>query len=924
MGANMADRQKLLTALRNAHNAGDTEAATRIAGMLKSSPEAPQAPQGATPPATTPTTPTAPQQPVQSDSNGFTDTLQSMGRIAAGTIPAIANVGVGIGNSVLSAADWATGDNLINYRIPEAGYGDSEVSKEYLTPQGTGEKVVASIPSYMLGGELVAPAKAAANAGRVTKFATSVLNQLPGSIIGDLSEHNQGDLSATGIAVNSVLPAAIEGVAKPVISYARQALPEMVGGYSQAQKAANVVNPELLEKVYQGGNQEAQQTFRTATTDANGNTTLLPSQVFNPEMGSNYIGAESRDMLRGENSVYNQRLAQQQTGEGLQQAVADTDRGKTLKSSAQDITEQFKKQASDLYNSSKTDAQSILDSKRIKTLKFPNTKNVAAEHMANYEKLGIGLNAETRRTLNQFQKSKITNINELDAWKRGLNEKAAKAYKNGDHTSSQALRDVVNSLRGEADNLISRIDPAAGSIYRDADTYFSHSVGDFGTGKKSVLGKMAANESESKAANVLVGTSPQAVERATNAGEALTDALNSGSLNDAAKLSLDFSGALGSATRSEAVRVGSTGANFSPTKFANRLNQLNPQAQVASDLSALVGGTDEVAVNNALADAVGLTRNKAKNVGRVTNFLASEAGKLTGTAIGGALGTTIGGGVGAGIGAGIGNRVAKVIGEGALDRLTGTAGRSDKFINYITDTGNYQGIKNAIGATDYAGNAIAQTAGALGQSTYSNLNNPTAQPQYVPQAPIEAPVTRSTPTSTQPNPVTATEPQQRAQSVTARSTGTSDFDHKTTRLYKALAHAETGGLNDRFIRTKAAESGTSTAYGAAQLTVTTAKDFYQRHSDMFNDQEKDYLHKFFDQGERFKRAAKNDPVYGYGGTGTLNGKEDRKLYSRVVRKMLQQMIKDNGGSLDKTVKQWRGNNKDSAYFAKVLSAYKSA
>lgn len=158
------------------------------------------------------------------------------------------------------------------------------------------------------------------------------------------------------------------------------------------------------------------------------------------------------------------------------------------------------------------------------------------------------------------------------------------------------------------------------------------------------------------------------------------------------------------------------------------------------------------------------------------------------------------------------------------------------------------------------------------------------------------------------------------QSVTEGST----FEPKVTKLYKALAHAETGGLQDRFIRTKTAEAGTSTAYGAAQLTVTTAKDFYKRHSDIFTPDEKDYLHRFFEQGEQMKHAPKNDPVYGYGGSGTLDGKADRKLYANVVRKMLNQMIKDNGGSLDKTVKQWRGNNNDHAYFTKVRDAYKEA
>lgn len=889
-------------------------------------PQQPQeAPQGATPtqPTTTPDTTT--QEAVQEPTGVIMNTLKGSSRIAAGAVSDVANIGVGIGNAVLSAADWATGDDLINYRIPEAGYGDSQVAQEYLTPQTTGEKIVASLPSYMIGGEVVAPIRAAENAGRVSRLATSAVNQLPAAITGELSESNQGNLSAGNIAINTALPVGVEAIARPVAGAVRSVLPEALGGLSKAEKAANVVNPELLEKVYQGGNQEAQQTFRTATTDAQGNTNLLPSQVFNSQAGSKYIGAESRDMLRGENSIYNQRLADQQTGQGLQKAVADADRGKTLQSSAQDITQQFKQQSDDLYNTSFQKIQDILDTKRIKTLKFPNTKSVAMDYLAKHQKLGVGLNAETRRTLQNFQKSKITSMDDLDEWKQSLNEQAGNAYRNGHHKSSRALRDVVNSLRGEADNIISRIDPTAGSIYRDADSYFSQSVGDFGTGKKSVLGKIAAEANPDTAGNLLVGgTNLKALSdsafRANQSGEALTDALNSGSLNDAAKLSLDFSGALGTATRNEALRVGSTGANFSPTRFANRLNLLQPQAQVATDLSSLVGGADESAVNNALADAVGLTRNKARNVNRVTNALSSKIGEGVTSLLTGAVGLSHAGFAGAYLGKQAGGAVSKAIGEGALDRLAGTAGRSDNLINYITDTGNYQAIKNAIGATDYTSKAIAQTAGDLSQSAYSNLSNGNEQPQYA----LEATTINSKPFSTQPNPSTAQEPVQRTQSVIGGSTGTNEFEPKTTRLYKALAHAETGGLNDRFIRTKAAESGVSTAYGAAQLTTSTAKDFYKNHRDLFNDQETDYLHRFFKQGERFKHANNNDPVYGYGGTGTLNSKEDRKLYARVVRKMLQQMIKDNGGSLDKTVKQWRGNNNDHGYFAKVLSAYKSS
>lgn len=130
----MADRQTMMNALRNAHNAGDTEAATRIAGMIKNLPQeqptVPQeAPQGATP---------TPTEPSLLDEAG--DVLGGVGRITAGAVRGLANVGVGMGNAVLSAADYGAeklGGN-IDYRIPEAGYGSYD---EALAPKGTYEQV---------------------------------------------------------------------------------------------------------------------------------------------------------------------------------------------------------------------------------------------------------------------------------------------------------------------------------------------------------------------------------------------------------------------------------------------------------------------------------------------------------------------------------------------------------------------------------------------------------------------------------------------------------------------------------------------------------------------------------------------------------------------------------------------------------------
>lgn len=918
----MADRQTLLTALRNAHNAGDTQAATRIAGMIKALPsqDAQEAPQGATP--ANPTQPTAEPESLTQDA---TDTLKSMSRIGAGAVSDIANIGVGAVNAVKSAGAWAgkelgLGDGTYT-PMESAGYGNSEFANEYLNPQGTGENIVASIPSYMVGGEIAAPIKAAEGAGRIARAGTALARNYMGADLGVLAEHNQGNDEGvlSDLAMNTVLPAAVERVGGAAVRGVRNVLPEGYGGYSVAQKAAKVANPEYVGKVLQSGDTEAQQAFRTATTDANGNSIVLPSQAFNNEAGNKYIAAESRDMLRGDNSQYNARLAQQQTGEGITQAVADTSKGGTLKESAGDITEQFKKQSSKLYNDSKAQAQDILNSRYVTEMHMNNTKDLAAQHLAEDASVGhVNLNAETRRTLGQLQKTKFDSIDTLDKWKRTLNDKASKAYRNGDYQSSSVLREVSNNLRGEADATINNIDPAAGSIYRDADRYFSESVGDFGSGKKSVLGKMADTDNPAAVDRMLVGKGFNAKFNTANIGDALQNAINKGSLDDADQLAINFGQSLGSTTRQTALDEATTGANFSPTKFANTLNRLKKQTGVASRFSP-----NEQALNDALLDAVQMTRNKARNVSRVTNMLGNKVGASVGAGIGGATGAALGSifgpiGTAAGTSAGglIGGVVTDAIGKGLFDRLTGTLGRGNKYINFLSDPANAQKVSDILanqGGLNAPIEAIKNAVDALTQSTasnYSSISDNSVQPAPIANvAPIEPDYTP--------------EPVQHAQ-VAKVTSNADNFDSKTTRLYKALAHAETGGLDNRFIRTKAAESGVSTAYGAAQLTTNTLKDFYQRHPNLFNAVERDYINRFIEQGNQMKRADKNDPVYGYGGTGVLGGKQDRKLYANVVRKMLQQMIKDNGGSLDKTVMQWRGNKNDHAYFSKVREAFRSA
>ncbi|EEC0939250.1 hypothetical protein UM48_004710 [Salmonella enterica subsp. enterica] len=941
----MAD---LMTALRNAHNAGDTEAATRIAAMIKNQQQQPQeaapaAPQqaqtlpNANPQPTASEAPTEPQSALERGFNYVGEVAATGGRLIAGGVADVANVGVGalnlIGQGVQSASNAITGENGQYQPIAPAGYGELD---QYLMPRGTGEQIAASIPSYMVGGEVVAPIKAAENAGRIARVATSLANQLPAALTGALSENNQGDAGAVAksTALNAVAGATLEKVGGAAVDKVRNLLPESLGGFSQAQKAANVVNEDYLSRVLQGGNEEAQNTFRAATTDEAGNSILTPSQVFNTDQGAKFIRAEQRDLTRGTGSQYAERQAAQKEGQSLLEAAQNTisptgDVG-GLQAAAQDTTQAFKDRASTLYNESKASAQQILDAAPVKitNLKMPETKTIAQQHLdANAATGNINLNAETRRTLTKFNQAEVNSIESADKWKRTLNEKAQKAYRNGDYTSYQALKDVGNSFKNEMDSTISTIDPQAGKLWKDADSFYSASVGDFGD--KSVLGKIAGKENPDLAANALVRG--QNAEFNTNQiVDAMRDAVNRGDIATAQQLSQQLGQGLGEATRGEAIRAATTGENFSPTKFANTLSRLEPQAQAANDLAAIGGAVnDQAALNSALQDVIRTQRDKA-TVSMGATPLAAE---LASRGIGGAFGLAHGGVLGAMAGNTIGGKVAAKVNQGLLDRLAGTVKRGNEYIDYLSNPENAQAVADVLaqrGAT--FDNATAKEVkgiidnirrGAVGsmleqsaqpQPTEPNPILPTLPSQPATQA--EAPAT--VPSATGANVANGNEPEQVAQA--ARKPIGSD---KAIDLYKSLSSAETGGLDNRFIRTKAAEAGPSTAYGPAQITYTLAKDFASNHPELFTEKERDYLDRFVAQGKKMLKADAKDPVYGYGGVGELHSKADQRLYAHVAVKMLDYMIKDNNGSLDQTVKRWRGAD-DKRYFEKVRGAYTEA
>lgn len=937
----MADRSQLMNALRNAHNAGDEEGARRIAAMIQNQPQeaAPAAPQqaqavpNANPQPTASEPATEPQSALERGFNMVGDVAATGGRLIAGGVADVANVGIGalnlVGQGVQSVSNAVTGENAQYQPIAPAGYGELD---QYLMPRGTGEEIAASIPSYMVGGEVVAPIKAAENAGRVVSTVTRLANQLPAALTGALAENNQGDAGevAKSTAFNALAGATLEKVGGAAINKVRSILPESMGGFSQAQKAADVANPDFIQRVLQGGNEDAQATFRAATTDEAGNSILTPSQVFNTDQGAKFVRAEQRDLSRGTGSQYQQRLDAQKQGDSLLQAAQETVTPTgSLQQAAQDTTQAFKDRASTLYNESKASAQQILDDAPVKitNLKMPETKTIAQQHLdANSATGNINLNAETRRTLTQFNKAEVNSIETADKWKRTLNEKAQKAYRNGDYTSYNALKEVSTTFKNEMDSTISGIDSKAGALWRDADSFYSASVGDFGD--KSVLGKIAGKENPDIAANALI-RGQNAEFNTDQIVTAMRDAVNRGDIATAQQLSQQLGQGLGEATRGEAIRAATTGENFSATKFANTLSRLEPQAQAANDLAAIGGAVnDQAAINTALQDVIRTQRTRAE-VPQTNDIVAQLAGRATG----GGLGSLIGGPAGAVIGQEVGGRVTASVSQGLLDRLAGTVKRGNEYIDYLSNPENAQAVADVLaqrGAT--LENATAQEVkgiidnirrGAVGSMLeQSTQTEPQEANPNLPTLPNTKSVTNaqsiSQPATQAAAPVTTPEPEQKAQSARKRIGSDKAID-----LYKSLASAETGGLSNRYIRTKAAEAGPSTAYGPAQITYTLAKDFAKRHPDLFNKQERAYLDRFIAQGKKMLKADASDPVYGYGGVGELHSKEDQRLYARVAVKMLDQMIEDNNGSLDATVKKWRGAD-DKRYFEKVRGAYTEA
>ncbi|EKE9051055.1 hypothetical protein OXE08_004522 [Salmonella enterica] len=856
----------------------------------------------------------APAQPQQQEQPSIASQIGQgvleSGRAIAGGVSGLANVGVGlyntVGREVQDFSNYVTGENAQFSPMPAAGYGDLD---KYVQPQTTAGKVIADVIPYVAGGEIAAPIKAAEGAGMIARVGTSFARNFEATLPSTLSKYNQGNGSDDAVldqVVNTLAGSGFE-LAGKAVQGARKILPEWMGGISTAEQAANSVAPEHLNRVTQGGNQEAQQVYKTATTDEAGNTILNPSQVLDPNsgLGRSAIAQEQANIARNSGSTQAQNIAAQQSGESISRAVDNAAPQGDLQQAASDVVGAIKERSKQLYTESKANAQKILDNYPLKIteLKLPDSKNIAQQHLdANAASGDIKLTTDARKTLKSFNDAKFNDINTIDDWKRELSNKMQKAYRDSEFTTYNALKDVRDSLRNEADNAITAIDPNAGSIYRDADRYFSQTVGDFG--KKSPLNKIATNDNAVRANDVMLGAGSlagryQGITNTNDILSAVDAAATRGEIDPA--LAQQLRDSLGGATREQAFNAASTGENFSPKVFANRLNQYAPQAEAAG----------QAETNQALADSVRTLINRAK----VGPSLANRAGTLAGTVGGGAVGAHLAGPLGGGFGATAGAAIGTTINDavtGLVNKLSRTGSRSQAVIDFVSQPENAQKVLD-----------ILAQRGATAENATGHEISGIVKALTATQAPS---LLESAPENDRPIPVTtyeaapqpAPEPEQHAQAVKMPR----KYDD-AQRFYIAMSDAETGGLQNRFIRTMAPEGGkTSTAYGPAQLTVTHASDFLKNHPKLFTPSEKDYLNRFIQQGNTMLHADPNDPVYGYGKSGTLTSDADQRLYAQVAVKMLDVMRKEHGGSYDRTIIAWRGRGDDTKYNAKILASMK--
>ena len=158
-------------------------------------------------------------------------------------------------------------------------------------------------------------------------------------------------------------------------------------------------------------------------------------------------------------------------------------------------------------------------------------------------------------------------------------------------------------------------------------------------------------------------------------------------------------------------------------------------------------------------------------------------------------------------------------------------------------------------------------------------------------------------------------------------------EHTVTDIYRAFEYAETGSMNNKWIRTKYSPNGGSTAYGPLQITSSLVKDLSKRYPSFYKTH-KSYIDKFIKQGELFawygnkehktkkdKMYPVYDKIFDYGGIGILNSDKDKISYVKMAYDMLKILLKEHKNDINKMITHWRGmpESGDKSYYTKIYS-----
>lgn len=851
--------------------------------------------------------------------------------------------------STLAATLPITGGTSLLARV---GIGAGLTGLSTLTGQATDAAVSGKSASDSFdGSEMATSAGLGALGGAAAPYLAKGVSKLGGMIGNKLAD--------AGLDIPSL------GITKDAATLRR------FGDSTNADTVKNITQSNIADPT---ARKAAQDTFNTATSDASGNSLLVPSQVLN-DQGGRYIAAERR-ALNKDDSIWSQRNAATDAGDSVKQAVDDVNsHPSTLQQAGLALEKDFAQKSSKLYEDKTQQAQDILDAANVNRLKLPRTKQVADYHLSENTRMGdINLSPDARRTIENFQRADIKSIEDLDKWKRTLNSKMEIAYRAGDYTSRDALREVLSGLKQEADATINSISPTAGSLYREADQYWSEGVN--GVGNRSLLSKVSNDANEQSAENKLFSPTT---------GEHFTNDIKQSVLNRIAKdadpnVAMNASRlgqGLSTAVRNRAIEKADNGNGFNYGALSKALNNTNKQTTAADELIAAGQGTAVVptqqSINSALTDAADITKLRAKpkdpgnsfwygNLGGGVGFVAGHVGSGVG---GGPLGFVAGHIFGAG--------VRKAINNGVMDALRGTNRKATQYIDWLTKPANASKVEEYLALKSYMKANKASMSDALAdkevqklmdrrtaettapganasQADIDTYNKAVQYWQSLSQKDIEKLARKNVPTiqrmadtgitasealgrtsglnadaktkkpvdvpdSTEQVPEVQPEPQPQPKAEVS----TPEISLRNEALYSGIVHAETGGMKDPWIRTGQPDStvgGTSTAYGPAQITGSLMQDMVSRYPQAFTDEELEYANNFIDQA-RVMAARPNDPTFGYGKKGVMGSTPQfRKTYSSIAKKIIEILDSENGGDYNKLIQRWRGVE-DSAYSTKL-------